>query len=1313
MCGIAGTIFNQNFTLGSEVLLLDIKKIIENEQLKSEELLELAWKYKSNINFLRFCKNLSEREELSNICTSLELFITKKRLVISSIDKSTSLSPYKQAVKECEQMMDAHWFLSEEIHRWVKTIEDLSNSNISEIDDYKIIFYKDLCKVIHAIDNRLELRGRDSLGLSIVINSLDSDDCFVAQPQIDAQQESYHSFDNINYRTHTFTFKVCNSIGGLGDNASQIRSLIKNNLLFNKLLNDSDIKSATIMAHTRWASVGAVNINNAHPISLVSSSTDKKYQSLALLNGDIYNYKDIINKAKKINEEKINSLDCTNDGLAIPAYLINESSPDLNVISKMASEFSGSFVISLQHTSNSESITLLKKGIQGLYLGFSYDGMMFSSDVYGLVETCKYFIPVESDTAMDISANNFSTANQINLKIIDHKSGNTRSIDSNDLQVTNITTRDIDKRGFKHFLEKEIYETSDIVERTMNGYLQPEKLIKESGLISAISMNNSQVPEFIITSLKNRKIKKIIITGMGTCYTAAVAMSMYMRSRLKKFIADIVVEPHIASEGSAFYLEPNMQDTLVIVIAQSGTTVDTNVYVQKAKQRGAMSLAIANKREGDVTFIGDGTIYIGEGRDIEIAVPSTKTYTAQVILGYILTLYFSINLAENENQKNMLISDLSNLRKSNKIIEDSFKIIKNKVSFSKINKFGCIHNSWYVLRDASSNGVCADELRIKYSENCYQSVSSLSISDIRNMNLNNSFITIISESCLLDLSDDILKLTAEGNSIALILIDQVIPKEIQELEDEDKVSIINMPAANKYFTFLPTVIAGQFLSYYLAIALDERKKYFVDIKKSLLSKKELKVAWNELENYLDKGYLNQGISSLDIRKLGRLIKEYIDDGISNNKSSLNQATSHLEYLIQLTRRTIDTIKHQAKTITVGAVRENMHDQSSLVRSEFNSNSSMQLNSDGHLIEDIYSCFNDKYIERLNISNYKEILIAFEEVDESYAYNIVNFINDFATQLDLNKKIRLAHEYDYPDDNNKSSACWIYISNSKVDAQDSFLSFLKEDQFINFDFKSFKIKKENILNYNKESSEEYKKSLWSLFLSIYISSKLLVKNTLMLDEDNHLSKRVKFEMHKQLLSLIDATSYINNSSVINSSIDYASKMFLTRKNWKCIGSGTNYNLSKFTSKRLIKKMRRACAFDVLENHKHIDMSAESAIIVFISNIWQQGYQEDAFSEIEKLISHNSLPIIVTNHEDDRYDNFSLTVEDDLINLVNTPVPIIKLPKVGQQYSFVANILFIEKLIDKMYTLIDSGQSMIQNRVAIEPPTKGMLVEYIWK
>ena len=161
--------------------------------------------------------------------------------------------------------------------------------------------------------------------------------------------------------------------------------------------------------------------------------------------------------------------------------------------------------------------------------------------------------------------------------------------------------------------------------------------------------------QHITENIKEKKIKKIIITGMGTCYTAAVAISMYMRDRLKIFMPNIIVEPHVASEGSAFYVESNMQDTLVIVIAQSGTTVDTNVYVQMAKERGAMSLAIANKREGDVTFIVDGTIYIGEGRDIEIAVPSTKTYTAQVILGYILTLYLVSNLLKSDDHINLFL----------------------------------------------------------------------------------------------------------------------------------------------------------------------------------------------------------------------------------------------------------------------------------------------------------------------------------------------------------------------------------------------------------------------------------------------------------------------------------------------------------------------------------------------------------------------------------------------------------------------------------------------------------------------------------
>ena len=174
---------------------------------------------------------------------------------------------------------------------------------------------------------------------------------------------------------------------------------------------------------------------------------------------------------------------------------------------------------------------------------------------------------------------------------------------------------------------------------------------------------------------------------MGTCYTAAVAISGYMREMLELFFPNIIVAPHVASEGSAFYVNSQMNDTLVIVIAQSGTTIDTNVYVQMAKERGASTLAIANKREGDVTHIVDGTLYIGSGRDIEIAVPSTKTYTALVILGYILTLYFCTKANKNGNYNETLSENISSLRHAPDLIKETFFKLNDQELNELIKKY--------------------------------------------------------------------------------------------------------------------------------------------------------------------------------------------------------------------------------------------------------------------------------------------------------------------------------------------------------------------------------------------------------------------------------------------------------------------------------------------------------------------------------------------------------------------------------------------------------------------------------------------------
>ena len=121
--------------------------------------------------------------------------------------------------------------------------------------------------------------------------------------------------------------------------------------------------------------------------------------------------------------------------------------------------------------------------------------------------------------------------------------------------------------------------------------------------------------------------------------TTSVAFGCKFINSLK----GVKVEATIASEGSGFYLSDKMDDTIIIVLAQSGTTIDTNVFAKKARLAGAYTVSIVNKKQGDVTYIVEKNYYLGNGRDIELSVPSTKTYTCHLMMGYILSEYILRN----------------------------------------------------------------------------------------------------------------------------------------------------------------------------------------------------------------------------------------------------------------------------------------------------------------------------------------------------------------------------------------------------------------------------------------------------------------------------------------------------------------------------------------------------------------------------------------------------------------------------------------------------------------------------------------------
>ena len=209
------------------------------------------------------------------------------------------------------------------------------------------------------------------------------------------------------------------------------------------------------------------------------------------------------------------------------------------------------------------------------------------------------------------------------------------------------------------------------------------------------------------------------------------------------------------------------------------------------------------------------------------------------------------------------------------------------------------------------------------------------------------------------------------------------------------------------------------------------------------------------------------------------------------------------------------------------------------------------------------------------------------------------------------------------------------------------------------------------------------------------------------------QRIDSDTLKEIDTFISALRYLDKNELIEHQIRYAAKMFLTRKNWKSIGSGTNYNTAKYAAKNLIRELGRACAFDVLENHKHIDMSAESAILVFISGIWKHGYQEDTLSELRKMLAHNSLPIILTDLNDNRFDNYSVLVVHGNGETKEVGVPVIKLPRVSLQYSYPLNVRLLDKITEALKLVRDSKSSDLSQILALVSADSELANANLWK
>lgn len=854
---------------------------------------------------------------------------------------------------------DGLWAIERDRARTAQTVADLAGADPSAAS---VAACLSIQQALSGLD-RLEVRGRDSAGLHILVrdHGLDTDSAAVRDLLGTRSRDGLftHGAVRASDGCLSFVYKAAAEIGELGDNTAALRAaIIADELLHMSLV--SEDAQATVLGHTRWASVGIISEPNAHPVNSDELTEHPGTQAAAsvanyvtaTLNGDVDNYSDLIAADKLRIPGEIST-----DAKVIPTLVSRALTEGFDLdesVRRAVSQFEGSVAIGISSTSAPEDIHVCLRGSgQGVFVGQAEDAFIIASEPYGVVEDAERYLRMDGETPADPD-NPVASQGQI-LRLSGSQAGSetgvTRySYDGTMLPVgpdewktPEVTTRDIDRGDAPHFLLKEISESPVSFTKTLRGRL----ITTDDGL-------SVRLPDETITAatkefLTSGRVKRVLVIGQGTAAVAGQAVSAAFESALAS--TEISVSYNTATELSGFSLRDDMSDFLIVAISQSGTTTDTNRTVDLARGRGATVLAIVNRRGSDLVDKADGVLYTSDGRDVEMSVASTKAFYAQIAAGFLL----AEGVADFIPGTSVDPADRQSLLAALRELPDAMRATINKRD--EIAAVAARHfpsRRYWAMVGSGTNLIAARELRIKLSELCYKSIACDVIEDKKHIDLSSEPLIII---CAAGLSgsnaDDVAK------EVAIFRAHKAAPIVIAT-EGENRfnaaLDVISVPEVDQRLAFVLSTVVGHLFGYEAALAIDASahplRQARAVIERYIGSEGE----WfgrfsDELKpcavQYFDglrtgnyNGHLEAGtavrLASLFRFALGstRLESYQIEFGkIGTPGVVAEDLAAALTSGIEELTRPVDAIKHQAKTVTVGISRaDESLLQSDLIRS---------------------------------------------------------------------------------------------------------------------------------------------------------------------------------------------------------------------------------------------------------------------------------------------------------------------------------------------------------------------------------------------
>ena len=833
------------------------------------------------------------------------------------------------------RIKDASWSLGHDRIPAARAVASLAWPGAGEAT---VDAYASIHSALSSID-RLEVRGRDSAGLHVLVtgHGLDLEDERIGALLHGRTADPL--FPSMAVRTPAghlaFVYKAAAEIGELGDNTRTLRTAISADALLQLALT-ADTAEATVLGHTRWASVGIISQANAHPLNQEEEGGEPGPYVAAALNGDVDNYADLMAAAGLRIPAPF-----TTDAKVIPALVsrrMGDGQGAVDAFRATVDSFEGSTAVGAVAADAPDRLFLALRGSgQALYVGLAEDAFVVASEPYGLVEETSRYVRMDGESVaagggrpgqlLVLDAAGAGTLDGITRVAYD---GAPVPVTDDDVRTAEITTRDIDRAGFPHFLLKEITEAPSSFRKTLRGK------ITGSGTELRAVLGTDTLPDDLRKRLRSGDVRRVRVIGQGTAVVAGQSLATALSSWLGG--AGILVDALPATELSGFGLDDDMADTLVLAISQSGTTTDTNRTVDLVRARGATVVAIVNRRDSDLTQRADGVLYTSDGRDVEMAVPSTKAFYAQVAAGFLLALALAEETGcADRRRTSELVAALRDVPAAMDEV-----LARRPAIGAAAARHAPARRHWAVVGNGP-NRVAAAEVRIKLSELCYKSIACDATEDKKHIDLSSEPLILV---CAAGLSgpnaDDVAK------EVAIYRAHKAAPVVIATdgARYPAALDVLEVPPVHPMLAFVLSAMAGHLFGYEAALAIDAQALPFREARAAVeavvSSGGDGDHLLHDLASRLDApsgrflealrgGAYDGSLDAATAVQVSALLRyarghsalegyELEFGKVGTPSVVIQDLTDALTRAIEALTRPIDAIKHQAKTVTVGISR---------------------------------------------------------------------------------------------------------------------------------------------------------------------------------------------------------------------------------------------------------------------------------------------------------------------------------------------------------------------------------------------------------